>query len=44
MCMVIAVNLWPKVLASKRDDVSGAKRRYDDGLEKVISTEEQAPP
>ena len=31
-----------EVLASKRDDVSGAKRRYDDGLEKVISTEEQA--
>ena len=30
-----------QVLASKREEVSGAKRRYDDGLEKVISTEEQ---
>lgn len=30
-----------KVLASKRDEVSSAKRRYDDGLEKVINTEEQ---
>ena len=29
------------MLASKRDEVSSAKRRYDDGLEKVISTEEQ---
>lgn len=29
-------------MASKREEVSSAKRRYDDGLEKVISTEEQA--
>ncbi|CAE7331580.1 DNAH7 [Symbiodinium sp. KB8] len=35
------INSFKGVLASKRDDVSGAKRRYDDGLEKVISTEEQ---
>ncbi|CAE7037052.1 DNAH7 [Symbiodinium sp. CCMP2592] len=35
------INAFKGVLASKRDDVSGAKRRYDDGLEKVISTEEQ---
>ena len=33
--------LASEVLASKRDEVSSAKRRYDDGLEKVISTEEQ---
>jgi len=35
------INSFKDVLASKRDDVSGAKRRYDDGLEKVVSTEEQ---
>ncbi|CAK9049405.1 unnamed protein product, partial [Durusdinium trenchii] len=35
------INSFKDVLASKRDEVSSAKRRYDDGLEKVISTEEQ---
>ena len=35
------INSFKGVLASKREDVSGAKRRYDDGLEKVVSTEEQ---
>eukprot|EP00434_Breviolum_minutum_P002108 symbB.v1.2.001863.t2/scaffold77.1/size347087/34 len=35
------INSFKDVLASKREEVSGAKRRYDDGLEKVISTEEQ---
>ncbi|CAJ1371943.1 unnamed protein product [Effrenium voratum] len=35
------INSFKDVLASKREEVSSAKRRYDDGLEKVISTEEQ---
>eukprot|EP00931_Biecheleriopsis_adriatica_P034701 TRINITY_DN20021_c0_g4_i1.p1 TRINITY_DN20021_c0_g4~~TRINITY_DN20021_c0_g4_i1.p1 ORF type:complete len:4150 (-),score=1074.99 TRINITY_DN20021_c0_g4_i1:152-12580(-) len=35
------INAFKDVLTSKRGEVSGAKRRYDDGLEKVISTEEQ---
>eukprot|EP00928_Gymnodinium_smaydae_P017340 TRINITY_DN16627_c1_g2_i1.p1 TRINITY_DN16627_c1_g2~~TRINITY_DN16627_c1_g2_i1.p1 ORF type:complete len:2315 (-),score=450.26 TRINITY_DN16627_c1_g2_i1:520-6690(-) len=35
------INSFKAVLESKRNDVSKMKRRYDEGLEKVISTEEQ---